>query len=85
MTEYRKLTRVELANEGLRNPTGGPKFSWLDKIVAEQAAYYGTTPEKLEVYMRAVAETQVAIEQGLIDEPVFKFDNIGARGQGISS
>lgn len=44
-------------------------YEWLDKIVAEQAAFYGTTPEKLEKYMRQVASYSESIETGQVNEP----------------
>lgn len=36
---------------------------WLDKHIAEQAAYYGATPEKFGKFMHDMAEAQELMEE----------------------
>ena len=38
-------------------------YNWLDKIIDEQAAYYGRTPAQHERAMREAAQAQELIEQ----------------------
>lgn len=42
---------------------------WLDKIIAEQAAAYGLTPEQHERLMGSAAEYQERIDNHQVPEP----------------
>lgn len=43
-------------------------YSWLDEIIAEQAAYYGCSVESFGKLMSDAAEVQEQIERGELNE-----------------
>jgi hypothetical protein len=56
---------------GLRTTqdVGWHGYSWLDKYVAEQAAYYGMTPEKKAALFNGAADYDELILAGEVEEP----------------
>lgn len=47
-----------------------PEAHWLDRHIAEQAAYYGITVEQKKVLFDGAAQFDEMILEGIVEEPV---------------